>query len=103
MPADVLADGRILFESGFPLGEGSTPEMFLVYSDGSAWSRTDAIIRRILPGTVGRKAAGSGDVVFTHGDRWRGSLRHWRMKSELRRRAESMRVQLRRRLRARGL
>ena len=35
IPADVLADGRILFESGFPLGEGTTPELFLVYSDGS--------------------------------------------------------------------
>ncbi len=35
VPADVLADGRILFEAGFPLGEGATPEMFLVYSDGS--------------------------------------------------------------------
>jgi hypothetical protein len=35
VPADVLADGRILFEAAFPLGEGATPEMFLVYSDGS--------------------------------------------------------------------
>jgi hypothetical protein len=35
VPGDVLADGRILFEAGFPLGEGATPEMFLVYSDGS--------------------------------------------------------------------
>ena len=34
-PTDVLADGRILFESGFPLGTGATPELFLVYSDGS--------------------------------------------------------------------
>jgi hypothetical protein len=35
VPADVLADGRILFEAGYPLGEGATPELFLVYSDGS--------------------------------------------------------------------
>ena len=35
LPDDVLADGRILFESEFPLGEGKTAEMFLVYSDGS--------------------------------------------------------------------
>ena len=35
IPDDVLRDGRILFESGFPLGEGTAPEMFLVYSDGS--------------------------------------------------------------------
>ena len=34
-PADVLADGRILFEAGFPLGSGSTPEIYLVYADGS--------------------------------------------------------------------
>ncbi len=35
IPDDVLADGRILFEAGFPLGSGSTPELYLVYSDGS--------------------------------------------------------------------
>jgi hypothetical protein len=35
VPADVLADGRILFEAAFPLGSGATPELFLVYSDGS--------------------------------------------------------------------
>ncbi len=28
-------DGRVLFESGFPLGAGATPEMYLVYPDGS--------------------------------------------------------------------
>jgi hypothetical protein len=31
----VLADGRILFEAGFPLGSGATPELYLVYADGS--------------------------------------------------------------------
>jgi len=35
IPDDVLLDGRILFEAGFPLGTGSTAELFLVYSDGS--------------------------------------------------------------------
>ena len=34
-PADVLHDGRVLFEAGFPLGVGTTPELFLVYADGS--------------------------------------------------------------------
>jgi membrane-associated protease RseP (regulator of RpoE activity) len=34
-PADVLADGRILFEAGFPLGTGTTPELYMVYADGS--------------------------------------------------------------------
>ncbi len=35
IPSDVLLDGRILFESGYPLGAGTTPELYLVYSDGS--------------------------------------------------------------------
>jgi len=35
VPVDVLMDGRILFEAGFPLGSGATPELYLVYSDGS--------------------------------------------------------------------
>jgi len=35
MPAAVLADGRILFEAAYPLGTGATPELYLVYSDGS--------------------------------------------------------------------
>jgi hypothetical protein len=68
VPADVLADGRILFESGFPLGEGKTPELFLVYSDGSGVEsyRCD----HPANGTSARwggKQLKSGDVVFTHG------------------------------------
>ena len=43
-PADVLQDGRILFEAGFPLGEGSTPELFLVYADGSGVESCAAIM-----------------------------------------------------------
>ncbi len=64
VPDDVLADGRILFESGFPLGEGNTPELFLVYSDGSGVEsyRCDHGTAR----WAGHQAA-SGDVVFTHG------------------------------------
>lgn len=34
-PSDVLRDGRILFEAGFPLGAASNPEIYAVYSDGS--------------------------------------------------------------------
>ena len=68
IPAEVLADGRILFESGFPLGSGSTPEMFRVYSDGSGVEsfRCD---HRIPPGSGrwGGRQLASGDVVFTHG------------------------------------
>jgi len=35
IPTDILRDGRILFESNYPLGVGSTPEIYTVYSDGS--------------------------------------------------------------------
>jgi hypothetical protein len=64
IPADVLADGRILFESGFPLGSGATPEMFRVYSDGSGVEsyRCDHATAR-----WGGRQLASGDVVFTHG------------------------------------
>lgn len=64
LPDDVLADGRILFESEFPLGEGKTPEMFLVYSDGSGVESY-----RCDHGTArwGGRQLVSGDVVFTHG------------------------------------
>jgi hypothetical protein len=64
LPDDVLADGRILFESGFPLGAGTTPEMFLVYSDGSGVESY-----RCDHGTArwGGRQLASGDVVFTHG------------------------------------
>ncbi len=63
-PADVLRDGRILFEAGFPLGSGATPELFLVYADGSGVEsyRCDHGLVR-----WGGKQLASGDVVFTHG------------------------------------
>jgi hypothetical protein len=78
VPDDVLRDGRVLFESGFPLGAGATPEMFLVYADGSGVEsvRCDHPEGR---GAAGREhgrqmsfnsgAAGVGDIVFTHGPR----------------------------------
>jgi hypothetical protein len=68
LPTDVLADGRILFEASFPLGSGPdkrpTPELFLVYSDGSGVEsyRCDHGAAR-----WGGKQLASGDVVFTHG------------------------------------
>jgi hypothetical protein len=63
-PADVLRDGRILFEAGFPLGKGSTPELYLVYADGSGVEsvRCDHWLAR-----WGGTQLASGDVVFTHG------------------------------------
>jgi hypothetical protein len=62
IPADVLADGRILFEAGFPLGSGSTPELFLIYTDGSGVEsyRCDHGAAR-----WGGRQLASGDVVFT--------------------------------------
>jgi hypothetical protein len=35
LPTDVLHDGRILFESGSPLGSVGDPEIYTVYPDGS--------------------------------------------------------------------
>jgi hypothetical protein len=63
LPDDVLADGRILFESEFPLGSGKTPEMFLVYSDGSGVESY-----RCDHGTArwGGRQVASGDLVFAH-------------------------------------
>jgi len=65
IPADVLEDGRILFESGFPLGEGNSSELFLVYSDGSGVEsyRCDHSPKA----RWGGRQLHSGDVVFTHG------------------------------------
>jgi hypothetical protein len=65
IPTDVLLDGRILFESGFPLGSGSTPELFLVYSDGSG---VESYRCDHGPARWGGKQLSSGDVVFTHGN-----------------------------------
>jgi hypothetical protein len=63
-PADVLRDGRILFEAGFPLGQGSTPELYLVYADGSGIESVRCDHGR---GRWGGTQLASGDVVFTHG------------------------------------
>ena len=64
VPTDVLADGRILFESMFPLGSGKTPELFLEYTDGSGVESV-----RCDHGTArwGGRQLDSGDIVFTHG------------------------------------
>ena len=73
LPVDVLADGRILFEAGFPLGmstaDGAKPELFLVYQDGSGVEsyRCDHPAGNAA-GRWGGKQLASGDVVFTHGN-----------------------------------
>ena len=74
LPEDVLADGRILFQSGYPIGTGTTPEQFLVYSDGSgveSYRCDHATAPSPSPaasvGRWGGHQLASGDVVFTHG------------------------------------
>ncbi|HWT64629.1 MAG TPA: hypothetical protein VN151_00840, partial [Terracidiphilus sp.] len=64
LPDDVLADGRVLFESGFPLGTAGSPELYLVYTDGSGVEsyRCDHGAAR-----WGGRQLASGDIVFTHG------------------------------------
>jgi hypothetical protein len=64
IPVDVLLDGRILFEANFPLGSGSTPEIYLVYTDGSGVESYRCDHGRAR---WGGKQLDSGDVVFTHG------------------------------------
>jgi len=68
LPTDVLQDGRILFEAAYPLGNGSSPEIYTVYSDGSGVEsyRCDHGPRR----QAGKQAA-SGDIVFA-GDKGLG-------------------------------
>ena len=64
LPTDVLRDGRILFEAGYPLGGNSTSEIYMVYSDGSGVESY-----RCDHGAAHHqgKQVGSGDVVFTSG------------------------------------
>jgi hypothetical protein len=88
IPTDVLADGRILFESGFPLGSGTTPELFLVYSDGSGVEsyRCDHGVpagaeSNWLPATLSSRTA----------PRWRDSLHPSRTKSAFPRREPNSR------------
>ena len=66
LPTDVLRDGRILFESSYPLGSEGNPEIYAVYSDGSGVEsyRCDHGAARYAP-----KQQSSGDTVFatSHG------------------------------------
>jgi len=64
IPDDVLLDGRILFESYFPLGQGTTPEEYLVYADGSGVESYRCDHGRAR---WGGHQLSSGDVIFTHG------------------------------------
>uniref|UniRef100_E6QIJ6 Hydrazine synthase alpha subunit middle domain-containing protein n=1 Tax=mine drainage metagenome TaxID=410659 RepID=E6QIJ6_9ZZZZ len=81
---DVLEDGRILFETGFPMGtvhaasstsgaSSGHPELYLVYSDGSGVEsyRCDHQEAQKLGGRWGGRQLShgsmAGDVLFTHG------------------------------------
>ena len=66
IPDDVMRDGRVLFETGFPLGSGATPEMFLVYGDGSG---VESVRCDHGVGREHGKQMLSGDIVFTHGSK----------------------------------
>ncbi len=61
LPTDVLRDGRVLFETSFPMAEKQVPELYTVYSDGSGVEsyRCDHGQAR----SAGKQVA-SGDVVF---------------------------------------
>jgi len=61
LATDVLRDGRILFEASYPLGSGSSSEIYTVYSDGSGVEsyRCDHGSNR----QAGKQVA-SGDIVF---------------------------------------
>jgi hypothetical protein len=69
LPSDVLRDGRILFDAGYPLGSDAPPEIYTVYSDGSgveayrcdhAGGRGDAAAHAHRAG----RQVQSGDIVF---------------------------------------
>lgn len=68
IPEDVLADGRVLITSTYPMGvstaDGGAPELYLMYSDGSGVEsyRCDHGAAR-----WGGRQLATGDVVFTKG------------------------------------
>jgi len=61
LPTDVLRDGRILFESSYPLGTDGTPELYTVYSDGSGVESYRCDHGRVRHS--GRQHS-SGDIIF---------------------------------------
>lgn len=62
LPTDILRDGRILLEAGYPLGTDGAPEIYTVYSDGSGMEsyRCDHGRARY----AGKQIA-SGDIIFS--------------------------------------
>jgi hypothetical protein len=61
LPSDVLQDGRILFQAGYPLADSPTAELYTVYSDGSG---VESYRCDHGPSRHAGKQISSGDVVF---------------------------------------
>jgi hypothetical protein len=61
LPTDVLRDGRILFESAYPLGTDGTSEIYTVYSDGSG---VESYRCDHGPARYAARQHSSGDTVF---------------------------------------
>jgi hypothetical protein len=71
IPDDILRDGRVLFDSGYPLGAGKTPEIYTVYSDGSGEEavRCDHEEAQRAGGREHGRELPSGDIVFVQAGR----------------------------------
>ncbi len=71
IPDDILRDGRVLFDSGYPLGAGKTPEIYTVYSDGSGEEavRCDHKEAQQAGGREHGRELPSGDIVFAQAGR----------------------------------
>ena len=61
LPTDVLRDGRVMFESVYPLGTGTTPEIYTVYSDGTG---VESYRCDHGPARYSGREVASGDIVF---------------------------------------
>ena len=61
LPTDVLRDGRVLFESAYPLGTDGAPEIYTVYSDGTG---VESYRCDHGPARFAGREVGSGDIVF---------------------------------------
>jgi hypothetical protein len=61
LPTDVLRDGRVLVESGFPLGVQANAEIYTVYPDGSGFESYRCDHNEAHHGA---RQVASGDIVF---------------------------------------
>ena len=61
LPLDVIRDGRVLFEAGYPFGEHAAAELYTVYTDGSG---VEAYRCDHGPSRHSGRQLASGDIVF---------------------------------------